>query len=383
MTQTFIAPANDADSSAAPLSVELLRAQKQSLEMVVRGRPLRDVLDYLVRVVEAHAAEDAVAAILLLEKGRLVTGAAPSLPADYNAAIDGLRPAPEIGTCARAAAIGEVVLTPDIAADARWQSLKHMPLGLGLVAAWSQPILGSGGQVLGTFGTYFRRTRGPTAIERLLVETLSHTAALAIERAQREAERELLVDELNHRVKNTLAVVQSIAAHTLRSAPDPGAFAAAFTDRIAALARAHSLLANHLWKAARIGDVVEACLAPFTVDGRSAIRQAGPDARIDTGVAVALTLVLHELATNASKYGALSDQAGEVSVSWEIAADGEAPARARFAWREHGGPAVRVPTVTGFGSRLINASAGQLGGPVALRFEPEGVRCELSLPLAS
>ena len=278
------------------------------------------------------------------------------------------------------------MLTPDIAADARWQSLKHMPLGLGLVAAWSHPILGSGGQVLGTFGTYFRRTRGPTAIERLLVETLSHTAALAIERAQREAERELLVDELNHRVKNTLAVVQSIAAHTLRSAPDPGAFAAAL-HRPHRGAGAGPLAAGEppLESGAhrrRRGGVSRAVHGGRPIgDPPGGTRRADRHRRGP----VALTLVLHGSwrPPNASKYGALSDQAGEVSVSWEIAAEGEAPARARFAWREHGGPAVRVPTVTGFGSRLINASAGQLGGPVALRFEPEGVRCELSLPLAS
>jgi two-component sensor histidine kinase len=236
--------------------------------------------------------------------------------------------------------------------------------------------------VLGTFGTYFRRARAPTAVERLLVETLSHTAALAVERAQRETQRELLLDELNHRVKNTLAVVQSIAAHTLRSEPDPDAFAIAFTDRIAALARAHTLLARNFWVAPGVGDVVEACLAPFSVEGEERVRWTGPDARIDSSAAVALSLVLHELATNASKYGALSSQAGAVNVAWEIAAEGETPARARFAWREHGGPTVRPPTATGFGSRLINASAGQLGGSVALRFEPAGVVCELSLPLA-
>jgi two-component sensor histidine kinase len=257
-----------------------------------------------------------------------------------------------------------------------------MPLELGLVAAWSQPILGSSGQVLGTFGTYFRRPRMPSPIERLLVETLSHTAALAIERARREAQRDLLLDELNHRVKNTLAVVQSIAAHTLRSAPEPAAFASAFTDRIETLARAHSLLARNFWDAAPIADVVEASLAPFAVDGGAQIHWSGPEARIETGAAVALTLVLHELATNASKYGALSTPTGEVSIDWQIAHGGAGIGpRARFAWLERNGPRVSAPITRGFGSRLINASGGQLRGPVTLRFEPEGVRCELSLPL--
>ncbi|MEP6921676.1 MAG: PAS domain S-box protein [bacterium] len=162
---------------------KLLDAQKQSLEMVVMGAPLTEVLTYLTKVVEEHAEGRAVASVLLLdEQGYFHNGASPSLPDDYTKAIDGLRPDPHVGTCSAAAALGKIVVTPDIAADPGWQTLKHLPLELGLRAAWSVPILARDGRVLGTFGTYFRECRVPQKFERQAVEILARTAALAIER---------------------------------------------------------------------------------------------------------------------------------------------------------------------------------------------------------
>lgn len=162
---------------------DLLDAQKQSLEMVVSGAPLTDVLTYLTRVVEEQAAGQAVASVLLLdEQGSLRNGASPSLPDDYVKAIDGLRPDANVGTCSAAAALGTTIITPNIAADPKWRNLKHLPLGLGFRAAWSVPILARDGRVLGTFGTYFRECREPQKLERQAVEILARTAALAIER---------------------------------------------------------------------------------------------------------------------------------------------------------------------------------------------------------
>lgn len=171
----------DADRSRA-----LLEAQKQILESIIRGRPLAEVLVALCAAVEAQAHEEVRAAILLTDAtGRqLFTGAAPSLPAHYNQEVDGIAIATDLGTCCAAAARREVVITPDIASDPGWATLKHLPLALGLRAAWSLPILSSAGEVLGTFGTYFLEAREPSVDERQLVEVLARTAALAIERQQ-------------------------------------------------------------------------------------------------------------------------------------------------------------------------------------------------------
>lgn len=180
------------------LAYATLDAQKQSLEMLVSGSPLGEVLTYLARVVERLSEGQVVASILLLdEQGRLRNGASPGLPDDYVDAIDGIRADPEVGTCAAAAARGAVVITPDIAADPGWRGLEHLPLGLGFRAAWSMPIFARDGRVLGTFGTYFRERRKPEKLERQVVEVLSRTAALAIERGQ--AERRLARSEAHLR----------------------------------------------------------------------------------------------------------------------------------------------------------------------------------------
>ncbi|MGI8835877.1 MAG: PAS domain S-box protein [Pyrinomonadaceae bacterium] len=165
----------------------LLDTQKQALEMVVGGSPLVEVLKYLAAVVEHQAAGSSIASILLLdEEGRLHNGASPSLPEDYIQAIKGIKADERVGTCSAAAATSQIVISPDIAEDLKWQDLKHLPLGLGLQAAWSLPIMAADERVLGTFGTYFREKREPTALERQTVEILAKTAALAIERRQAE-----------------------------------------------------------------------------------------------------------------------------------------------------------------------------------------------------
>jgi PAS domain S-box-containing protein len=161
----------------------LIEAQKKSLEMMVKGAPLTQVLNYLTHIVEQQAEGDAVASIFLLdEQGCLRNSASPNLSKDYLRAIDGIKADVNVGTCSVAAASREVVVTPDIAADPKWMGLSHLPMKLGLKAAWTIPIIARDGNVLGTFGTYFRQRREPTAIERQVVEILGRTAALAYRR---------------------------------------------------------------------------------------------------------------------------------------------------------------------------------------------------------
>jgi len=208
-----VLPAGLPDATTSPF----LEAQKQALEMIVKGLPLREVLTYLTGVVEQQSGHTVVASILLLDdENRLRTGAGPSLPPDYHAAIDGLKVNPDLGTCAAAAATGRVVVTPDFETDPGWVTIKHLPLALGLLGAWSQPIVDRAGRVLGTFGTYFRERRQPTTAERQIVAILSHTAALAIERALTEEQRaaeERAKDEfiatLSHELRNPLAALRA------------------------------------------------------------------------------------------------------------------------------------------------------------------------------
>ena len=157
------------------------RARLRAQEMIEQGAPLRDVLAQLTGAVEA-VSHGSVASILILDKdGLLRNGASPSLPAAYLDAIDRLRPGPNGGTCAAAAATGQIVVTPDIQLDRKWTALAHLPLALGFVAAWSMPIRRGERHVLGTFGTYLREKRWPSPDEMKVVASLVPVAAAAIE----------------------------------------------------------------------------------------------------------------------------------------------------------------------------------------------------------
>lgn len=196
--------------------------------------------------------------------------------------------------------------------------------------------------------------------------------------------QQLLIDELNHRVKNTLAIVQSIATHTLRGTPDPERFKTTFTERLAALADAHKLLTHRAWGAACLGDIIRGALAPYRQASDAVCRFVveGHPVSVSPSQAVALALALHELATNAVKHGSLSGPEGRLVVTWTVdCVDGREP-RIELSWRESHGPPVAEPTRHGFGTRLIRASAEQVRGTLDLRYEPSGVVCRLIVPAA-
>jgi PAS domain S-box-containing protein len=188
-------------------------------------------------------------------------------------------------------------------------------------------------------------------------------------------QRKLLIDELNHRVKNTLATVQSIAAQTLRSSDVPQSVRDAFEARLIALANAHNILTQENWEGAAITDIVRQALVPHAQPERFALE--GPPIRLSPRKALALTMGLHELATNAIKYGALSNATGNVAVKWTI--EGSTPAQLNVKWTESGGPPVSRPTRKGFGSRLIERSlAHDLNGNAQIDFRVEGVVCTIT-----
>ncbi len=194
----------------------------------------------------------------------------------------------------------------------------------------------------------------------------------------------LVVNELNHRVKNTLSMVQAIAMRTFRDAPDLPAAQERFAARLLALAQANDLLTGERWAGASIQGAISQAVKPHQHDA-ARCRVEGPDIRISpkTALALALALAMHELSTNAVKYGAWSKDRGVVEITWTIEDQGADERRLQIEWRERGGPAVVAPTSRGFGSRLIELGlAGEMNAQVALRFEPEGVRCIIAAPLS-
>jgi two-component sensor histidine kinase len=203
------------------------------------------------------------------------------------------------------------------------------------------------------------------------------------ETAAKEAEdqRVLLLNELNHRVKNTLATVQSIVEQTLRSSGVKDTIRADLTERLLALARAHNVLVDQNWAGADLHVLVQDAMAPHD-RSPSPFRSDGPLVRLHPSQAVTLSMALHELTTNAIKYGALSVPDGRVKVAWNLAHDGHGGRHLVLMWQESGGPETRPPNHTGFGSRLIRgAFADQPGGRTEMRFEPEGLTCVIAVGL--
>jgi PAS domain S-box-containing protein len=198
------------------------------------------------------------------------------------------------------------------------------------------------------------------------------------ERKAAEEHQRLLINELNHRVKNTLASVQAIAFQTLRGDVPLAEARARFEARLIALSAAHNLLTEENWGGASlervVGDATE-----HLAGGSARFDLAGEPVRLAPRAALALAMALHELGTNAAKYGALSVEGGRVSIAWSV--DGD---RLRLEWRESGGPPVEAPARRGFGSRLIERGLeADLGGSAALHFDRPGLRCEIDASLAA
>jgi PAS domain S-box-containing protein len=195
-------------------------------------------------------------------------------------------------------------------------------------------------------------------------------------RKQAEQHQRLLIDELSHRAKNLLAIVQGVAFQSFRGAGSAEEMRAAFDGRLGALAAAHDILTRQRWESAPITELIGATLAAVSTDDRR-VRIDGPDLPLPPKTGVSLAMAVHELATNALKYGSLSTAHGKVLVSWTVADE-----RLKLEWREQGGPLVETPSRRGFGTRMIERGlASELGGKVTIDFRPEGLVCRVDAPL--
>ena len=236
----------------------------------------------------------------------------------------------------------------------------------------------------GALGVYWLEVREPTEDERSSMAALASCMATALQNIdlvsslRDEADhKQLLINELNHRVKNTLAIVQSLSAQTLRRERPTVEAREDFEARLMALAGAHVLMTEADWRSVNLRELIERTIAPFSAER---FTLDGPAATLPPKSAVAFALAVHELCVNAAKYGALSVEAGRVSVAWGFHGDEVAP-RLRMAWRESGGPPVATPERRGFGSRLLERGlSAELNGQVRLSFPAEGLVCDIDAP---
>lgn len=212
-----------------------------------------------------------------------------------------------------------------------------------------------------------------------IMQRLADFTALALEMAGRLDAQRRLAAELDHRVKNLLATVQSIVIRAQAERPSSQAFAEAVTARVAALARTHSLLSEGLWQTTALHDLL-ATLVPV---GGGQLRLEGGHVLLQAKAAQALGMAFDELATNAAKHGALSLPGGSVRVGWRIVETDDS-GQLELAWEENGGPPVQTPTRQGLGRSIIERGVPfELGGTVELHFRPAGLRCEMRLPLSN
>lgn len=196
------------------------------------------------------------------------------------------------------------------------------------------------------------------------------------ERVRAEERQKQLVDELNHRVKNTLAVVQALAGHTLRSADNPAEFCVRFESRLQTLSRTHDVLNESAWGGAQLREVLQQVLMPYDEAAGGRLTMSGADFLISPNSAVTLGLAFHELATNAARYGALAEPGGRIHIAWSLS-----PALFHLDWLETGGPPAVAPSRRGFGLVLLERGVPhQLGGKVRLDFGPGGLSCRMDLP---
>lgn len=294
-----------------------------------------------------------------------------------------------------------IVRSDDIIKDPRYgqwgphhgQPHGHLPVRSYLAA----PVKSLSGEVIG--GLFFGHEEPGRFSEshQQLIAGLASQAAIAFDNARlyREAQLEieqrktaerqqtLLINELNHRVKNTLAIVQGLAQQSFKTDVPTAAARKVFDARLNALAGAHNLLTAKSWETALLSEIVADAVSATAGAQASRVHSSGPEVVLPPQTAVSMAMAVHELSTNAIKYGALSNEVGTITVTWSVDRSGE-QARLALTWIESGGPPVAAPDRRGFGLRMIERGlAAELRGTVTLEFLPEGLRCTIDAPLRS
>lgn len=371
--------------SETQLSTELA-AMKRLYQVVVKlsashevTAAMEDVLDAAIELSGAKTGN-----VQLLHRGRnkLEIVAARGLSREF---LDHFREvsAEDGSACARVLGSREQVTIEDVAKDKAFARHLRSLEENGLCAVHSVPLVSRDEKVIGVLSIHYPQPHSPSERVRSFLDLYARQAADFIDRKAGEDHQRMLVAELNHRVKNSLAMVMSVAEQTLRNCNSLEEFRTSYLGRLEALAQVHRLLTAHNWRGVSLSELVAAVSEPYTQTGGPALRMRGPRLTINSRTAQTLYLLLYELASNAAKYGALSVPEGLVNVTWDVqrSANGELDTL-RLSWEELDGPAVKAPQRRGFGSKLIEKTLSyELGGETKLEFKESGVCCEVSVPL--
>ena len=271
---------------------------------------------------------------------------------------------------------GEPLIVADVLTDPMTAGHTEAFLKLDIRSFVNVPVI-ERGRTVAMLIVHSRQPRVWSPEKLIYLRNVADRVEAGVARLQAEAQQRLLNHELSHRMKNTMALVQAIASQTLKAVPDQ-APVRAFADRMLALSVAHDVLLQQNWSSALVGSIVETAICTFGDIGRFDI--SGEKITLGTRATLSLALLLHELITNALKYGALSNDTGRIKISWQTeSSDDEIDFRLQ--WREQDGPDVVVPTRKGFGSRLINTGLAGTGG-TQLHYHRSGLEADFTAPLA-
>jgi len=286
----------------------------------------------------------------------------------------------EYGEIGAALLEGHAVVVADVRGDPRTAADPAPLLAIGIEALVNMPVRDHG-RTTTLFFVHDRRPRHWIDAEIAFMRAVADRLEASVAQVRAEEYQQLLNRELSHRMKNLLAMVQAIATQTMRTATGMKEAQDVLSGRLVALGRAHDLLMGGALTSTEMEPVIRAALA-IHEDRPDRFRLSGPPVTIGTDQALSLALMLHELATNATKYGALSTEGGHVGIAWALTSEGGVP-RLGLCWSESGGPPVVPPTRKGFGTRFIERGlSAQVGGTLSLDYPPAGVVCTIAAPLA-
>jgi PAS domain S-box-containing protein len=285
--------------------------------------------------------------------------------------------------CAAALQLGKLVIVEDVLTDAIFagQPAQQVLLNEGVRAVISVPLKSCSGATLGVLSIHFTQPHCPTERDLRFIHLLVQQSADYLQRKRSEAWEKTLLKEIQHRTKNLLAVVQGIASQMVET--DPKRFRERFRDRLAALARSQDLLFKSQWQGVEMSSLIQGQLGHLGELVGRRVMLTGPVLRLTAAAAQPLGMVLHELATNASKYGALSSGSGQIAIAWDLTRTGLSDERFTLSWVESGGPPVEIPHRHGFGTFVIEEMPTfQLDADVDLSYLPSGLKWQLDCPAA-
>jgi two-component sensor histidine kinase len=350
------------------------------LESIARNDPIDATLAELCRQTE-RLIPDAIAGVCILDRAARVFEDAffPSLAPTFAKSIAGARVAQQPGSCAVAIYKGVIVTSTDIASDKRFRdewcalNLQHE-----IRSIQSRPVFSPDGTSLGTFVLGFRLPRELVDFDEDVAAMATQLTGLVLTRYREQQKQVLLIGELRHRTRNIFATIGAVVYSTLRSNPDLATFRKVFDGRLSALSRAQSVAIDDSDTDLRA--LLLDVLAPY--GGEQRVEITGPPIRLSQEAAAAFALAANELATNATKHGALSNADGKIHVTWNVSKDAQLDSMFELRWSEHDGPPVQKPTRAGFGSKAITQSLGRaIDGVVELDFPPQGLTCAIRAPV--